>query len=54
MPPIYRKDEIKRLYGKGEVMVVQRFVVVLLMLMMVVWVGCGEDEPEKVKPKEVF
>ena len=52
MPPIYRKAEIKRLYGKGEIMVVQRFVVVLLM--MDVWVGCGEDEPEKVKPKEVF
>ena len=27
---------------------------VILLLMMVVWVGCGEDEPEKVKPKEVF
>ena len=48
MPPRYRKAEIKRLYGKGEVMVVQRFVVVLLMLMlmMVVWVGCGKDEPD--------
>ena len=33
-------------------MVVQRSVI--LLLMMVVWVGCGEDEPEKVKPKEVF
>ena len=26
---------------------------VILLLMMVVFVGCGEDEPEKVKPKEV-
>ena len=34
-------------------MMVQRLVVVLLVL-MVVFVGCGEDEPEKVKPKEVF
>ena len=33
-------------------MMIQRFVVVLLVL-MVVFVGCGEDEPEKVKPKEV-
>jgi len=32
-------------------MMVQRLVVVLLVL-MVVFVGCGEDEPEKVKPKE--
>ena len=31
---------------------VQRFIAVLLVL-MVVFVGCGEDEPEKVKPKEV-
>ena len=36
----------------GEVMMIQRFVVVLLM-QMVVFVGCGEDEPDKVKPKEV-
>ena len=33
-------------------MMVQRFIAVLLVL-MVVFVGCGEDEPEKVKPKEV-
>ena len=33
-------------------MMIQRFVVVLL-VMVVVFVGCGEDEPEKVKPKEV-
>ena len=33
-------------------MMVKRFVV-LLLLMLVVFVGCGEDEPEKVKPKEV-
>ena len=26
---------------------------VILLLMMVVFVGCGEDEPDKVKPKEV-
>ena len=26
---------------------------VILLLIMVVWVGCGEDEPDKVKPKEV-
>lgn len=26
---------------------------VILLLIMVVWVGCGEDEPGKVKPKEV-
>ena len=32
---------------------IQRPVIVLLLLMMVVWVGCGEDEPEKVKPKVV-
>ena len=32
-------------------MMIQRFVVVLL-VMVVVFVGCGEDEPEKVKPKE--
>ena len=31
-------------------MMIQRFVVVLLV--MVFFVGCGEDEPEKVKPKE--
>ncbi|HIN75890.1 MAG TPA: formylglycine-generating enzyme family protein [Rhodospirillales bacterium] len=31
---------------------VQRLIVVLLVL-MVVFVGCGEDEPEKVKPKVV-
>ena len=31
---------------------VQRSVVVML-LMMIVLVGCGEDEPEKVKPKVV-
>ena len=30
-------------------MMVQRFIAVLLMF---VWVGCGEDEPDKVKPKE--
>ena len=30
---------------------IQRFVVILLV--MVVWVGCGEDEPEKVRPKVV-
>lgn len=29
---------------------IQRFVVVLL---MIIFIGCGEDEPEKVKPKEV-
>ena len=33
-------------------MMVKRFVV-LLLLMFVVFVGCGEDEPDKVKPKEV-
>ena len=27
---------------------------VILLLLMVVWVGCGEDEPEKVKPKEII
>ena len=32
-------------------MMIQRFVVVLL-VMVVVFVGCGEDEPEKVKPKK--
>ena len=32
-------------------MMIQRFVVILLV--MVVWVGCGEDEPEKIKPKVV-
>jgi len=32
---------------------IQRPVILLLLLMMVVWVGCGEDEPEKVKPKVV-
>ena len=32
-------------------MMVQRFVIFLLVL-MVIFVGCGEDEPEKVKPKE--
>jgi|JYMV01.1.fsa_nt_gi predicted component of type VI protein secretion system len=31
---------------------VQRSVVVML-LMMIVLVGCGEDEPKKVKPKVV-
>ena len=31
---------------------VQRLIILLLVL-MVVFVGCGEDEPEKVKPKEV-
>ena len=25
---------------------------VILLLIMAVWVGCGEDEPDKVKPKE--
>ena len=34
-------------------MMVQRSVI-LLLVMMVVLGGCGEDEPEKVKPKEVF
>ena len=33
-------------------MMIQRFVVVLLLL-MIIFIGCGEDEPEKVKPKEV-
>ena len=33
-------------------MMVQRLVILLLVL-MVVFVGCGEDEPEKVKPKRV-
>ena len=33
---------------------IQRPVILLLLLMMVVWVGCGEDEPEKVKPKEII
>ena len=37
---------------KGVATMVQRLIVVLLVL-MVVFVGCGEDEPEKVKPKEV-
>ncbi|HHZ92461.1 TPA: hypothetical protein EYN65_18500, partial [Candidatus Poribacteria bacterium] len=27
---------------------------VIFLLMMIVFIGCGEDEPEKVKPKEVF
>ena len=31
-------------------MMIQRFVVVLL---MIIFIGCGEDEPEQVKPKEV-
>ena len=35
-------------------MMVQRFVVALLVILMIVFVGCGEDEPEKVKPQEVF
>ena len=33
-------------------MVVQRSVVV--MLLMIAFIGCGEDEPEKVKPNEVI
>ena len=33
-------------------MMIQRLVVVLL-LVMVVFVGCGDDEPDKVKPKVV-
>ena len=32
---------------------VKRSVVVLPLVLMVVFVGCGEDEPDKVKPKEV-
>ena len=34
----------------GEVMMIQRFVV---LMQMGVFVGWGEDEPDKVKPKEV-
>ena len=39
------------LNAKGEAMMVQRSVI-LLLVMMIVFVGCGEDGPEKVKPKE--
>mgnify|MGYP000877256399 FL=1 len=39
------------LKAKGEAMMVQRSVI-LLLVMMIVFVGCGEDGPEKVKPKE--
>ena len=28
--------------------------VISLLVMMIVFIGCGEDEPEKIKPKEVF
>ena len=24
-----------------------------LLVMMIVFIGCGEDEPEKIKPKEI-
>ena len=27
---------------------------VIFLMLMIVFIGCGEDEPEKVKPKEVF
>ncbi|HIM10482.1 TPA: hypothetical protein EYM26_06715, partial [Candidatus Poribacteria bacterium] len=27
--------------------------VISLLVMMIVFIGCGEDEPEKIKPKEI-
>ena len=34
-------------------MMVRRLFAVLLLVLMVIFVGCSEDEPEKVKPKKV-
>ena len=47
---VYSVFKLKLMYKVN--MMIQRSVI-LLLVMMVVFVGCGEDKPDKLKPKIV-